>query len=257
MDASKFQKLGIIDLIAGRQIRCIQTPFAGVSVVKARAALKMSVEAAQILWQIKRAGLDSGPGALAGLETMMQDTDELQAELLRRIAAQDRDALSEFYDQTARPLFSIACRMLGNAADAEEVIQDVFVQIWTKAGMFDAKKGQPFHWVLALTRNRCIDGLRARQRRSRIVVDTSGELELDQAVEPAPVDSPLMENESAVIQSVVNKLPKDQRQAIEMAFFGGLTHQEIAESLNEPLGTVKARIRRGMLKLRDALQNYL
>jgi RNA polymerase sigma-70 factor (ECF subfamily) len=177
--------------------------------------------------------------------------------LLRRIAAQDRDALNEFYDQTARPLFSIACRMLGNAADAEEVIQDVFVQIWTKAGKFDAEKGQPFHWVLALTRNRCIDGLRARQRRSRIMVDMVGETERDQAIELAPVDAPLMEDDNAVIRSVLNNLPKDQRQAIEMAFFGGLTHQEIAESLNEPLGTIKARIRRGMLKLRDDLRAYL
>jgi RNA polymerase sigma-70 factor (ECF subfamily) len=188
---------------------------------------------------------------------MMQDREELQSELLRRIAAQDRDALKEFYDQTAQTLFSIACRMLGNVADAEEVIQDVFVQIWTKAGKFDAGKGQPFHWVLALTRNRCIDGLRARQRRSRIMVETHGEPELEHAVEPARGDEPMMENDIAVIQSVVNNLPKDQRQAIEMAYFGGLTHQEIAESLHEPLGTIKARIRRGMLKLREALQSYL
>ena len=89
------------------------------------------------------------------------------------------------------------------------------------------------------------------------MVDMHGELELDQAVEVAPVDAALMENDTAVIQSVVNNLPKDQRQAIEMAFFGGMTHQEIAESLNEPLGTIKARIRRGMLRLREALQTHL
>ena len=242
---------------SGRQICGIQPPLAGVLIVKLKAGLKLLLEMAQILWQIQWAGSAVGRGALVKFETMMQDMEELQAELLRRIAAQDRDALSEFYDQTARPLFSIACRMLGNVADAEEVIQDVFVQIWTKAGKFDAKKGQPFHWVLALTRNRCIDGLRARQRRSRIMVDMSGELELEQAVELAPVDAPLMEHDNAVIQSVVNNLPKDQRQAIEMAFFGGLTHQEIAESLNEPLGTIKARIRRGMLKLREALETHL
>jgi RNA polymerase sigma-70 factor, ECF subfamily len=194
---------------------------------------------------------------LVKFETIMQDMEVLQAELLRRIATQDRDALNEFYDQTARPLFSIACRMLGNVADAEEVIQDVFVQIWTKAVKFDAGKGQPFHWALALTRNRCIDGLRSRQRRSRIMVDAKGEPELDQTVEVAPADEPLLENDAAVIRSVVNNLPPDQRQAIEMAFFAGLTHQEIAESLHEPLGTIKARIRRGMLKLRGALQTYL
>jgi RNA polymerase sigma-70 factor (ECF subfamily) len=202
-------------------------------------------------------GSTFGRGVRVKLETMMQDLEVLQAELLRRIATQDRDALHEFYDQTARPLFSIACRMLGNVADAEEVIQDVFVQIWTKAAKFDAEKGQPFHWVLTLTRNRCIDGLRARQRRTRIMVETHGEPELEQAVERTHVDAPLMKHDIAVIQSVVNNLPQDQRQAIEMAFFGGLTHQEISESLNEPLGTVKARIRRGMLKLREDLQSYL
>jgi RNA polymerase sigma-70 factor (ECF subfamily) len=230
---------------------------AAVIIVKIRAGLKLLLEMAQIPWQIQWAASAIGRGGLAKFEPMIQDMEALQAELLRRIAAQDRDALNEFYDQTARPLFSIACRMLGNAADAEEVIQDVFVQIWTKAGKFDAEKGQPFHWVLALTRNRCIDGLRARQRRSRIMVDMAGETERDQAIELAPVDAPLMEDDNAVIRSVLNNLPKDQRQAIEMAFFGGLTHQEIAESLNEPLGTIKARIRRGMLKLRVALQTYL
>jgi RNA polymerase sigma-70 factor (ECF subfamily) len=182
--------------------------------------------------------------------------EALQVELLRRIAAQDRDALSQFYDQTARPLFSIAVRMLGNPADAEEVIQDVFVQIWTKAGMFDVAKGRPFHWALTLTRNRCIDGLRARQRRSRVIADTD-ELEVDQAVEQTAGEAPLMQNDTEAIQSVVGRLPKNQRQAIEMAFFRGLTHQEIAELLGEPLGTVKARIRRGMFKLREDLQSYL
>ena len=193
---------------------------------------------------------------LAQIKGMMQDLEELQPQLLRRIAAQDRAALDEFYQQTARPLFSFACRMLGNEADAEEVIQDVFVQIWTKAVMFDAEKGQPFHWALALTRNRCIDGLRARQRRSRIMVESSGEPDLEQVVELTYVDAPLAENDVAVVRSVVNNLPQNQKRAIEMAFFGGLTHQEIAETLHEPLGTIKARIRRGLLKLREDLKNH-
>ncbi len=196
-----------------------------------------------------------GPGR-AG-KPSMSERNASQAELLRRIAAQDRDALHEFYEQTARPLFCLACRMLGNVADAEDVIQDVFVQIWTKAGKFDASKGQPFHWALALARNRCIDGLRARRRASRVTAEMDGETVLDPPVELASLDAPLTESEIAGIQSVVNELPKDQRQAIEMAFFGGLTHQEIAESLQEPLGTIKARIRRGMLKLREGLQSYL
>ena len=186
----------------------------------------------------------------------MQEIEGLQLELLRRIATKDRSALEEFYNQAARPLFSIAVRMLGNVADAEEVIQDVFMQIWTKANKFDAEKGQPFHWAMALTRNRCIDGLRARQRRMRIMVESSGEPELEQVIELTHAEAPLVENDVAVIQSVVNNLPQNQRQAIEMAFFGGLTHQEIAETLHEPLGTIKARIRRGLLKLREDLKNH-
>ncbi len=187
----------------------------------------------------------------------MHEMEELQKMLLRRIAARDRGALSEFYDQTARPLFSIACRILGNTADAEEAIQDVFVQIWMKAEMFDATKGQPFHWVLALTRNRCIDGLRARQRRSRLIADSGGDGSTTLVVESQPSEPPWDRADVAAIQAAVNNLPKEQRQAIELAFFRGLTHQEIAESLKEPLGTIKARIRRGMLKLREDLQSYL
>jgi RNA polymerase sigma-70 factor (ECF subfamily) len=193
---------------------------------------------------------------LEKMEGIMQDLEELQPQLLRRIAAKDRVALDEFYQQTARSLFSVACRMLGNTADAEEVIQDVFVQIWNKAVMFDAEKGQPFHWALALTRNRCIDGLRARQRRMRIMVESPGEPDLEQVVELNHVDAGLEDMDVAAIRSVVNNLPPNQKRAIEMAFFGGLTHHEIAESLHEPLGTIKARIRRGLLKLREDLKNH-
>jgi len=188
---------------------------------------------------------------------MLQAIEESQTELLRRIALLDRDALSEFYDQTARPLFSVACRILGNTAEAEEVIQDVFVLIWTKAAKFDAAKGQAFHWALSLTRHRCIDRLRARQRRSRVIVDVDSEDDWNQIAEFSPQETALKDHDIAMIQSAVNDLQSDQRQAIELAFFGGLTHQEIAESLNEPLGTVKARIRRGMLKLRVSLQTFL
>jgi RNA polymerase sigma-70 factor (ECF subfamily) len=215
------------------------------------------LETVQILWQIQRIGSVVCQENLERFELMMHDMEELQTELLRRIAARDRVALSEFYDQTARPLFSIACRILGNTADAEEAIQDVFVQIWMKAGMFDAAKGQPFHWVLALTRNRCIDVLRARQRRLRIIVDADGDESIERVAESTPAETQLGGTDAAAIQNAVNTLPKEQRQAIEMAFFRGLTHQEIAESLNEPLGTIKARIRRGMLKLREDLQSYL
>ena len=188
---------------------------------------------------------------------MLQTAEESQAQLLRRIAEQDRHALGEFYDQTAGSLFSVAFRILGNTQDAEEVIQDVFVQIWTKASTFNPEIGQAFHWVLSMLRNRCIDRLRARHRRARVIVEPSEDQEFEMVAETTSTKTALAENELVAIRSAVGTLPKEQRQAIEMAFFGGLTHPEIAEALNEPLGTVKARIRRGMLKLRESLETYL
>ena len=188
---------------------------------------------------------------------MLETVENLQSILLRRIASRYREALSQFYDHTARPLFAVAWQMLGNTQEAEEVIQDVFVQIWSHAEKFDEAKGEAFHWALSITRHRCIDQLRARQRRAKVFLAPHDDEELEKAASALPEDERLPEQELAAIRSAVGTLPEDQRQAIEMAFFQGLTHLEIAAALQEPLGTVKARIRRGMLKLRQTLQVYL
>lgn len=179
-----------------------------------------------------------------------------QAQLLRRVAAQDSSALAEFYDETAPGLFSFALRMLDDPNDAEEVIQDVFVQIWNKAPSFDPAVGVAFHWAMSIARNRCIDRLRSRQRRSRVIADSeiTGETE---PAEAAATGVPLVQDELEAVRTALGTLPLEQKQAIEMAFFNGLSHHEIAAALNEPLGTVKARIRRGMLKLRDGLEAYV
>ena len=186
-----------------------------------------------------------------------QRAEESQAELLRRIAAQDQQALADFYDQMAGVLFSTAVRILGDAHEAEEVIQDVFVQIWNKAATFDAALGAPFHWTLSITRNRCIDRLRKRQRRTCLLDDLAEAAAIDPVPCAPPAQNVLSADEIAAVRSAVEGLPSEQRQAIAMAFFGGMTHMEIAKALNEPLGTTKARIRRGMLKLREDLQPYV
>ena len=186
-----------------------------------------------------------------------QTTEESQAQLLRRIAGQDRQALAEFYDQTAGPLFSTAIRILGDAHEAEEVIQDAFLRIWGRAGTFDATLGAPFYWALSITRNRAIDRLRARQRRVRLADELQEAAAADFPPFAPALQSGLSEGDLAAVRSAVSGLPGEQRQAIEMAFFGGMTHAEIAEALQEPLGTIKARIRRGMLKLRESLQAYV
>jgi len=183
---------------------------------------------------------------------------EIQTLLLQRMAAQDRQALGEFYDQLGAVLFAAAFRILGDRLDAEDVIQEVFVQIWTKAGSFDRRLGTPFHWAMTMTRNRCIDLLRARQRR-RAVLDDPGDDEArpEPAAPEATLDDALSRDEAGVVRTAVAGLPTEQRQALELAFFSGLSHHEIATRLNEPLGTVKARIRRGLLKLRESLEGYV
>jgi RNA polymerase sigma-70 factor (ECF subfamily) len=182
-----------------------------------------------------------------------QATEESQARLLQRIAMRDAQALSDFYDQTAGPLFSVAVRILGDPAEAEEIIQDVFVQIWEKAAVFDTTLGSAIHWALSITRHRSIDRLRARHRRTRLLE----ELLTTNAVEDeSEAAVGRLEDETAIVRKALNGLPLDQRQPLLMAFFEGKTHTEIADFLGEPLGTVKARIRRGLLKLRANLQEY-
>src|SRR4029434_10509960 len=124
----------------------------------------------------------------------------------------------------------------------------VFLQIWTKAATFDETLGVPTHWALSITRNRCIDRLRTRQRRHRV---REAMAQKTAPFPPAATERALNEEDTNVIRAAVQSLPPDQQQAIEMAFFGSMTHGEIAAALNEPLGTIKARIRRGMLKLKE------
>lgn len=185
------------------------------------------------------------------------NTDETaQTQLLRRIAAQDKQALAELYDQIASVMFATSFRILGDSHEAEEVIQDVFVQIWNKASTFDPTLGSPFHWAVGITRNRSIDRLRSRQRRAQMLDQLQEFACIEAAHVSVPTKTDLAQDELAGIRAAVMNLPPDQRRVLDMAFFGGLTHAEIAEATGEPLGTVKARIRRGMLKLRDTLQAY-
>ena len=180
-----------------------------------------------------------------------QSVDELQAVLLKHVAAREAEALAEFYDQTVGPLFSLAVRLLGDPAEAEEVIQDVFVQIWDKAAVFDSALGTPFHWAMSITRHRAIDRLRARQRRGLLL--ERWEQQAEDIFPEADASQTMGADEAGLVRAALQALPAEQKQAIEMAFFGGLTHLEIATALNEPLGTIKARIRRGLMKLRETL----
>ena len=178
-------------------------------------------------------------------------------EMIERIGRGDQSAFSALYDRLSRPLYSLALRMLGDAGDAQDALQDVFLQIWSRAATYNPEQSTVFSWTVLLTRSRVIDRLRARKRRLRIVDSATGDEDAevaDASTMESAADTADKNDEAARVRSVLNNLPSEQREAIELAFFGHLTHHEIAARLGEPLGTIKARIRRGLLKLRERLR---
>jgi RNA polymerase sigma-70 factor, ECF subfamily len=178
-------------------------------------------------------------------------------EMIERIGRGDQSAFSALYDRLSRPLYSLALRMLGDAGDAQDALQDVFLQIWSRAATYNPEQSTVFSWTVLLTRSRVIDRLRARKRRLRVVDSTTGDEDAevaDASTMESAADTADKNDEAARVRSVLNNLPSEQREAIELAFFGHLTHHEIAARLGEPLGTIKARIRRGLLKLRERLR---
>ncbi len=182
-----------------------------------------------------------------------QENKELDVELLRQIADGNRAAFAQFYDRHSTLMFSVACKILSDTSEAEDVLQEVFVQIWEKAKSFDPKLGKASSWAAILVRNKAIDRLRASQRRTRLAEDAEAEFVLPDSSESAN-DAAYGHEKAKLIQSAIGSLPEEQRRAIELAYFSGLTQNEISEKLGEPLGTIKARIRRGLLKLRDQLE---
>ena len=187
-------------------------------------------------------------------------TKELEAEieLLRRIGQGDRRSFEELYDRFSGVLFSTAYRVLNNREAAEDVLQDVFIQIWEKAPLYDPARGKPMTWAVTLTRNKSIDRLRSTQRRSRLQDDVERESQtFEQFDDRSSFDAVASGETGALVREAMQKLSKDQREAIELAFFSSLTQTEIAERLDVPLGTVKARIRRGMMRLKEVINPEL
>ena len=163
--------------------------------------------------------------------------------------ARDANALGELYDQHSRLLFGLILRILKDRSDAEEVLQEVFVQAWTRAGTYNLGLGSPLGWLLGIARNRAIDRLRRKTVHLRAV---------EAAVEPFAPEDPerlaALEERRRCVQEALDALPADQRELIEQAYFLGLTHAELAARHNLPLGTVKTRIRAGMMSLRGHLE---
>jgi RNA polymerase sigma-70 factor (ECF subfamily) len=174
-------------------------------------------------------------------------------DLIGRVAGGDADALAALYDRHERAVYSLVFRIVQNQGDAEDVVQDVFAQAWAQASRHDASRGAVGAWLLTIARSRAIDRLRAR--RARPDNAAADEREMGALRDPLPAqDAELLSREQAArVRSALERLPVLQRIAIELAYYEGLSQSEIAERLEQPLGTIKTRMRLALLKLREAL----
>ncbi len=176
--------------------------------------------------------------------------------LLRRIQRRDETALEELYDRQSTAVYSLALRIVGDRAAAEDVLSDVFWRVWRRAETFDPRRGSLTAWLLTITRRRALDELRmgARRERWERSPDAMGEGPQERA--PSPEGEALAGEVQEHVREALSALPPEQRGPIELAYFEGLTHVEIADRLQEPLGTIKTRIRTGMQRLRESLMAY-
>ena len=172
-------------------------------------------------------------------------------ELIQRIGTGDRASFEEFYRRHVALVFSTAFKILNNSNDAEDVTQEVMFMVWEKSPMYEVSRGKPLSWAVTMTRNKAIDRLRSIQRRLRLNDDAEREIAPPPRLgNDRPSDHLDLGEKQQIVRSAVMKLNREQRQVIEMSYFGGLTQLEISTRLNTPLGTIKARIRRGMLRLK-------
>ncbi len=178
-------------------------------------------------------------------------------ELLKAVAQRDEageTALGQLYDRYRLILFGVLIRILNNREEAEDVLQEVFLQVWRRAADFDANRGKPFTWLITLARSRGIDRLRALASRDRVVttITGAGASEAAEEVSDAAMDA-IRSEQRGVVNSALSQLPEEQKRPLMLAYFEGLTQSEIATQLGAPLGTVKTRMRSGMMKLRELL----
>jgi RNA polymerase sigma-70 factor (ECF subfamily) len=171
--------------------------------------------------------------------------------LIQRIGAQNRDAFSQFYDRYSPIVYSLALRMLRVQSDAEDLLQEVFLQVWRQATAYSAERGSPEAWLINIARSRAIDKLRSIRRRERsfVLTDDPAAAESTDNVESSAGES---ETRLAMNSALAN-LPEAQRRVLELAYFDGLSQTEIAARLAEPLGTIKTRMRSAILRLRGML----
>jgi RNA polymerase sigma-70 factor, ECF subfamily len=190
---------------------------------------------------------------LAVLTPKQNDDVSSDAALVQQLLRRDVRAFEQLYDRHSRIVYGLVLRILQQATTAEEVVQDVFLQLWRNASQYQSSRGPFVPWLLTLARNRALDNLRLKSERQRRREDQTEEL--PQIAQTPQYEQALDEKRRAeVVRSLMNSLSAPQKKAIEMAYFEGLSHSEIAEALHEPLGTVKSWIRTGLIRLKEGLQ---
>jgi RNA polymerase sigma-70 factor, ECF subfamily len=188
----------------------------------------------------------------------MHFSDPIDFDLLQGIVARDTDALASLYDRHSRLLFGLILKIVRDRAEAEEILQEVFVRAWTRAGSFNPRLGGPLPWLVGLARNCAIDRLRARRSREAARKSTLAESAPDPGAAAPDIHTPevivLDAERRGTVMDALARLPAEQRCLIEAAFFEGYTHSELAKHFGLPLGTVKTRIRAGMIAMRQRLE---
>jgi RNA polymerase sigma-70 factor, ECF subfamily len=191
-------------------------------------------------------------------EPLQDATSMIDPALLARVVKGDQQAFSQLYDHSSTVLFSLALKILGNHEEAAELLHDVYLEIWRKVARYDVGRGTPIAWLVTLTKSRAIDRLRARatqgSRSTRLLESTPPEPTADS--NPIPVDTQANQGLRIAVSTALVELPPAQQQAIELAYYEGLSYGEIAARLNQPLWTVKTRIKLGMSKLRNGLKPW-
>lgn len=175
-------------------------------------------------------------------------------ETMKRIAGREPEAFAAFYDSHAPKVYGFLCRLLGDIHEAEEALQETFWQVWRKAGDFDSTRGSPVAWLVQIARTRGLDRLRRIRIQDRRDAGPIGDLEDRLEVKKTTEDAVLSQETQHVVRKALGGLPPEQREAVTLAFLDGLTHIEIAQRLVVPLGTIKTRIRLGMKRLQQTLQ---
>jgi RNA polymerase sigma-70 factor, ECF subfamily len=192
--------------------------------------------------------------AIDKAETRARDQDLVS--LVELVATGDQSALATLYDATNRLIYSLILRVLSDASSAEEVLVDVYTQVWRQAASYDANRGAPLAWMATIARSRAIDRLRSgwQDQRRKEPLEVLGDAPANAA---SPEETTAAAERQRFVREALNLLTPEQREVIELAYYSGLSHSEIAEKLKQPLGTVKTRTRLGMMKLREALAPLL